>query len=83
MPEGPEPEKLPYKATAIAAVESLSHLDSNSLIHNTATGQVDVANALRMAEEVSGVVAHNDSTLTETSESFHITSDESTPFDEL
>lgn len=46
-----------YEQIAATAVESLAQLPPLLIIHDTATGRVDVANALRMAEEVSGVTA--------------------------
>ncbi|WP_300578560.1 hypothetical protein [uncultured Nocardioides sp.] len=51
------PEDSLYKAIAAAAVDSLARLDRGYLIHNTATGKVDVAAAIGMAEAISGVTA--------------------------
>ncbi len=51
------PENETYKSIAGIAVGSLVRLPPDFLIHNTATGQVDVAHALSMAEQVSGVTA--------------------------
>jgi len=51
------PATATYRQIAATAVESLAQLPAHFLIHDTATGKVDVANALRMAEEVSGVAA--------------------------
>jgi len=51
------PAVATYRQTAATAVDSLARLSPSMLIHDTATGKVDVANALRMAEEVSGVTA--------------------------
>jgi hypothetical protein len=47
------PAPATYKHLASIAVVSLSQLPADLLIHDTATGKVDVANALRMAGEVS------------------------------
>jgi hypothetical protein len=58
MDTGLEPPKdAMYKGIAGIAVGSLARLSPDLLIHDTATGKVDVANTLRMAEEVSGVAA--------------------------
>lgn len=46
-----------YKDIAGLAVYSLARLDPYYLIHDTATGKVDVFNAIKMAEQVSGVTA--------------------------
>lgn len=46
-----------FKSIATSAVGSLGSLDPSLMIHHTATGQVDVAGALSMAEQVSGVIA--------------------------
>lgn len=51
------PPEVVYKDIATLAVDSLSHLNGAALIHDTATGQVDVASAMLMACEVSGVEA--------------------------
>lgn len=51
------PRDESYKGIAASAVGSLVRLDPSFLIHDTATGRVDVAGALQMAEQVSGVVA--------------------------
>jgi len=51
----PSPES--YAVIAMSAVRSLPRLPMDLKIHDTATGQVDVASALRMAESVAGVDA--------------------------
>jgi hypothetical protein len=51
------PPTATYKSMAAIAVSSLARLSPDLLIHDTATGKVDAANALRMAEEISGVTA--------------------------
>ena len=53
----PAPREGVYKSIAALAVSSLARLSPGLIIHNTATGQVDVENALGMAEQVSGVRA--------------------------
>ena len=50
-----QPEAQYYKDIARLAVDSMLQLDPHFLIHDTATGKVDVANAIRMASKVSGV----------------------------
>jgi hypothetical protein len=52
-----KPQARLYKDIAALAVDSLSKLAPESLIHNTATGKVDVVHAIQMAEQVSGVKA--------------------------
>jgi hypothetical protein len=52
------PKDETYRSIAGIAVGSLARLSPDFMIHNTATGKVDVASALRMAEQVSGVTAH-------------------------
>lgn len=61
------PAEQLYKSIASLAVDSLAKLDRSLLIHNTATGRVDVASAIGMAEQVSGVTAPR-STSSEASE---------------
>ena len=51
------PETALYEAIAAAALDSMSRLDRAYLIHNTATGKVNVAAAIGMAEAISGVTA--------------------------
>jgi hypothetical protein len=51
------PATATYQQIAATAVHALALLPPELLIHDTATGKVDVANALRMAEEVSGLTA--------------------------
>jgi hypothetical protein len=46
-----------YKSIAAIAVASLARVSPNLMIHDTATGKVDAAGALRMAEDVSGIIA--------------------------
>ncbi len=46
-----------YKSIAAIAIGSLARLEPDFLIHHTATGKVDVASALSLAEQVSGVRA--------------------------
>jgi hypothetical protein len=50
-----KPQEHLYKDIAVLTVDSMSKLDPNVLIHNTATGKVDVTNVILMAREVSGV----------------------------
>ncbi len=50
-----------YKDIAALAVDSMAKLDRSFLIHDTATGRVDVASAIEMAEQVSGVTAPSSS----------------------
>lgn len=52
-----KPADQHYKDIAALAVDSMSRLDPNFLIHNTATGNVDVSSAIRMASEVCGFAA--------------------------
>ncbi len=54
-----EPSTGAYHDIARVAVQSLARLAPSLLIHDTATGKVDVHSALRMAEEVSGVQAEH------------------------
>lgn len=54
------PEDEIYRSIAATAVGSLAQLWPSQLIHDTATGRVDVAAALTMAEQVSGVTAPRD-----------------------
>lgn len=56
-----QPSTESYHDIARVAVQSLARLAPSLLIHDTATGKVDVHNALRMAEEVSGVRAQRPS----------------------
>ena len=49
------PKSSTYQALAATAVTSLVRLPETFLIHDTATGKVDVAGALRMAKDVSGM----------------------------
>lgn len=51
------PKDETYRSIAGIALGSLARLSPGLMIHNTATGRVDVASALRMAEQVSGVTA--------------------------
>jgi hypothetical protein len=51
------PSSAIYKDVAKIAVTALSQLPADLLIHDTATGKVDATNALRLAEQVSGVTA--------------------------
>jgi len=51
------PNEETYKSIAGIAVASLARLSPDLLIHDTATSKVEVANALNMAEQVSGVIA--------------------------
>jgi hypothetical protein len=44
-----------YQSIARTAVASLARLAPDFLIHDTATGKMDVASALRLAEAVSGI----------------------------
>jgi hypothetical protein len=46
-----------YRDIATLAIASMSTLDPSFLIHDTATGKVDVHSALRMAREASGDAA--------------------------
>jgi hypothetical protein len=46
-----------YRDIAALALDSLVKLDPGFLIHDTATGRVDVASAIGMAEQVSGARA--------------------------
>jgi len=46
-----------YQDIAVIAVDSMSKLEPGYIIHNTATGTVDVSSAIKLAEQVSGVVA--------------------------
>ena len=58
METGLEPPKdETYRSIARIAVSSLARLSPDFMIHNTATGKVDVASALSMAEQVSGATA--------------------------
>lgn len=52
-----KPAENLYKDIAALAVDSLAKHDRSLLIHNTATGRVDVASAIGMAEQASGVTA--------------------------
>jgi hypothetical protein len=49
------PQEHLYKDIAALAVNSMSKLESGYLIHDTATGKVDVFSAIKLAEQVSGV----------------------------
>jgi hypothetical protein len=51
------PDDKHYRDIATLAVDSMAKLDRNSLIHDTATGKVDVASAITLAEQVSGLTA--------------------------
>jgi hypothetical protein len=57
------PKDETYRSIAGIAVGSLARLSPDFMIHNTATGKLDVAHALRMAEQVSGVTADGPSSL--------------------
>jgi hypothetical protein len=58
METGLEPPNAgTYEVIAGIAVRSLARLSPEFVIHNTATGKVDVASALNMAEQVSGIAA--------------------------
>lgn len=52
-----KPDEQYYKDIAALAVDSLSKLDPACLIHDTATGKVDVAAAIGMAAGVAGISA--------------------------
>jgi hypothetical protein len=52
-----KPQDYIYKNIAALAVDSMSKLEPGYLIHDTATGKVDVFNAIKLAEQVSGVTA--------------------------
>ncbi|MHB1432655.1 MAG: hypothetical protein ACYCVZ_11135 [Streptosporangiaceae bacterium] len=52
-----QPTDASYQEIAGYAVASLARLAPDVLIHDSGTGRVDVANALRMAEEVAGTTA--------------------------
>lgn len=72
-----------YKSIAASAVGALAKLDPSFLIHNTATGQVDVAGALSMAEQVSGVIAPRGQMPSAPPHASPGPSDETSPFNSL
>jgi hypothetical protein len=51
------PQEHLYRDIAALAADSMSKLESGYLIHDTATGKVDVFHAIKMAEQVCGVTA--------------------------
>lgn len=77
------PEDALYKAIAAAAVDSMSRLDRADLIHNTATGKVDVAAAIGMAEAISGVTAPPSAAAPGRSPSSSPAGDAPSPFNQL
>jgi len=77
------PEDSLYKGIAAAAVDSMSRLDRGYLIHNTATGKVDVARAIEMAEAISGVTASSSSAAPSPAPTSGPAGDDSNPFNQL